>query len=70
MVVRKCTPCTKSLSYKDAECHIMLAEAAGQEGAPSAEDVIDAHGAPSMAPPTSDDEWYCMEHVLSLQEDF
>ena len=29
----------------------MLAEAAGQEGAPSAEDVIDTHGEPSMAPP-------------------
>ena len=69
-VVRKCTPCTKSQSHKDAERRIMLAEAAGQEGAPSAEDVIDAHGAPSVAPPTSDDEWCCMERVLSLQEDF
>jgi len=51
MVVRKYTPYTKSQSHKDAEHRIMLAEAAGQEGAPSAEDVIDAHGAPSVAPP-------------------
>jgi len=69
-VVRKCTPYTKSQSHKDAKRRIMLAEVAGQEGAPSAEDVIDAYGAPSMAPPTSDDEWCYMEHVLSLQKDF
>jgi len=48
----------------------MLAEAAGQGDAPSVEDVI---GADSEMLPTSDDnmdEWCCMQHVLSLQEDF
>jgi len=73
-VVRKCTSCIKSQSHKDAERRIMFAEAAGQEGAPSAEDVIGARGAPSesVTPPTSDDdsEWCCMQRVLSLQEDF
>ena len=66
-VVRKCKSCTKSQSRKDAERRVMLAEAAGQGDAPSAEDVI---GADSVTPPTSDDEWCCMQRVLSLQEDF
>ena len=69
-VVRKCTSCIKSQSHKDAEHHIMFAEAAGQEGAPSAEDVIGACSVPSVIPPTLDNEWCCMQCVLSLQEDF
>jgi hypothetical protein len=67
-VVRKCALCVKSQSHKDAKRCIMFAEAAGQEGAASAEDVIGAHSVP---PPTSEsDEWCCMQCVLSLQEDF
>ena len=66
-VVGKCASCAKSQSHKDAERRIILAEATGQEDAASAEDMIVGS---SVTPPTSDSEWCCMHHVLSLQEDF
>jgi len=66
-VVGKCASCAKSQSHKDAEHRVILAEASGQEGVASANDLIVAD---SVTPPTSDDRWCCMQRVLSLQEDF
>ena len=58
-VIRKCVSCVKLQSHKDTECHIMFAEAVGQDDPSHAEKVIGAH---SVTPPT--------QCVLSLQEDF
>ena len=65
--VGKCASCAKSQSHKDAERHVILAEALGQEDVASANDLIIAD---SMMPPASDNGWCCMQHILSLQEDF
>jgi len=67
-LVGKCTPCSKSQTQKDAECHGIFAEAAGQEDAASADDMIAANSATPSTP--RPDEWCCMHRVLSLQEDF
>ena len=66
-VMRKCVSYAKSQTHKDTERRIIFAEAAGEDDPSHAEDVIGAH---SVTPPTSDDEWCCMQHVLLLQEDF
>ena len=62
----KCALCTKSQTRKDAERRIALAEAMGQDDAVSTEDttLVDSRISSSA------DEWCCMYHVLSLQEDF
>jgi hypothetical protein len=65
--VGKCASCAKSQSHKDAERRVILAEALGQEDVASANDLIIAD---SMMPPASDNGWCCMQHILSLQEDF
>jgi hypothetical protein len=59
--------CSKSQTHKDAERCIIFAEALGQEGHTSAEDVMILD---SVMPPTSDDMWCYMQHVLSFQDDF
>jgi hypothetical protein len=66
-MVGKCASCTKSQTRKDAEQRIALAEATGQDGIATAEDVV---AADSDLQPTPDDEWCCMHRVLVLQEDF
>jgi hypothetical protein len=66
-VVGKCASCAKSQTHKDAERRIIFAEVAGQEDATSAEDMIIGSSVP---PPAPDNEWCCMQCVLSLQEDF
>ena len=66
-IVGKCASCTKSETRKDAERRIALAESMGQDDAVSAEDttLID-----SEAQPNVDDQWCCINRVLSLQDDF
>ena len=65
--VGKCTQCAKSQSQKDAERRVIFAEASGQDDIASAEDMVVAN---SATLPPSNDEWCCMQRVLSLQEDF
>jgi hypothetical protein len=64
--VGKYASCSKSQTQKDAERRVIFAEAAGQEDAASAEDMVITN---SVMPSTSD-KWCCMQCVLSLQEDF
>jgi hypothetical protein len=64
--VGKCASCSKSQTQKDAERRVMFAEAAGEEGITSPEDMAVAN---SVTPSTSD-VWCCMHRVLSMQEDF
>jgi hypothetical protein len=66
-VVGKCASCTKSQTHKDAERHVVLAEATGQCGIAMAEDMAIAD---TEIQSTPDDEWCCMYQVLALQEDF
>jgi hypothetical protein len=66
-VVGKCASCTKSQTRKDTERCVALAEATGQNGIATAEDVAVAD---SEIPSTPDDEWCCMHRVLMLQDDF
>lgn len=66
-VVGKCASCTKSQTRKDAERRVALAEAAGQSGIATAEDMAVVDAEIQSAP---DDEWCCMHRVLALQEDF
>ena len=66
-VVGKCSSCTKSQTRKDAERRVALAEAMGQDGAATAEDVAIADAEIKSAP---DDEWCCLHQILALQEDF
>jgi len=66
-VVGKCASCTKSQLCRDAERHVAFAEATGQKGSATAEDVAVAD---SEIQSTPDDEWCCMHRVLMLQEDF
>ena len=52
---------------KHAEWRVALAEATGQNGIATAEDVAVAD---LEIPSTPDDEWCCMHQVLMLQDDF
>jgi len=65
--VGKCSSYSKLQIKKDAEHHVIFAETAGQADAASENDIAIAH---LVMPPTPDDIWCCMQHVLSLQEDF
>ena len=65
-ITGKCALCTKSQTRKDAEQQIALAEAMGQDDAVSTEDTTLVDSGIS----SSTDEWCCMYHVFSLQEDF
>ncbi len=47
--------------------HVMFAEAAGQGDPASVEGIVVAD---PETPPTSEDMWCCIHHILSLQEDF
>jgi hypothetical protein len=53
--------------HKDAERCVAFAEAIGQKGAATAEDVAVADAEIQY---TLDNEWCCMHQVLMLQEDF
>ena len=53
--------------HKDAERCVAFAEAIGQKGAATAEDVAVADTEIQYTP---NDEWCCMHRVLMLQEDF
>lgn len=66
-VVGKCATCAKSQTHKDAEWRVTLAEATGQDGIATSEDMAIAD--PELQS-TPDDEWCCMHWVLFLQEDF
>jgi hypothetical protein len=59
-IVGKCGACTKSDARKDKERRIATAEAMDQG------DVLPMEEMPSITA----DEWYCMQKVLLLQEDF
>jgi hypothetical protein len=63
--VEKCKSYSKSQIYKDAEHHIMNAEARGEGNPASIEDMMDEG---SVTPPTSDksDMWCCIKHILTL----
>ena len=65
-MVGKCKACQKSQTKKDAKRRVAAAEAMGQEGTLSDNDVSQAKEN-VMAPQS---EWCCMQRVLSLQEDF
>jgi hypothetical protein len=65
-MVGKCSSCTKSAVHKDAEHHIALAKAMGQDNAVSPEDIMQA----DIEAPSAEDLWCCIYCVLSLQEDF
>ena len=65
--MRKCVSYAKLQTHKDTEHYIMFAEAVGDDDPSHAENVIGVH---SVTPPTSDDKWCYMQHVLLLQEDF
>jgi hypothetical protein len=66
-VVGKCASCTKSQTRKDAERRVALAEATGENGVATAEDIAVAD---TEIPSTPDDEWCCMHRILVLQDDF
>src|SRR6266851_8650182 len=67
-LVGKCGSCTKSQVRKDAECHIALADAMGQDNSVKVEDIDLIENA---VPPIANNEgWCCMHQVLALQEDF
>jgi len=54
---------------KDAERRVALAEAMGQDGAATAEDMA-ITGAEITSESGPDNEWCCMHQILALQEDF
>ena len=66
-VVGKCASCMKSQTRKDAEQHVAFAEATGDSGTATAEDMAVAD---TEIQSTPDDEWCCMHRVLALQDDF
>jgi len=66
-VVGKCASCMKSQTQKDAEKHVALAEAIGQNGIAMEEDMATADSEIQSGP---DDKWCCMHWVLASQEDF
>ena len=66
-VVGKCASCTKSQTCKDVERRVALSEATGQNDIATAQDMAVAD---SEIQSTPDDEWCCMHHVLTSQEDF
>ena len=65
--VGKCSSCAKSQTRKDAERRIALAEATGQDGNITAEDMAIADAEIKSGP---DDVWCCMNQVLASQGDF
>ena len=65
-IISKCASCSKSETCKDAKWQIALAEAMGQDDAVSAEDTTLINSETQNA----DDQWCCMNHILSLQNDF
>jgi hypothetical protein len=66
-VVGKCRGCSKLQAKKDAERQVAEAEAMGQEGMLTGEDITQVQE-PELSELASD--WCCMFRVLSLQEDF
>jgi hypothetical protein len=66
-IVRKCASCTKSQTRKDAENWVAMAEVMGQGDTATMEDTALIE---SEMPSSMNNEWCCMHHVLSLQEDF
>jgi hypothetical protein len=67
-LVGKCGSCTKSQLHKDAECHIALADAMGQDNSVKEEDI--KHIESEVLPIADDEGWCCMYQVLVPQEDF
>ena len=59
--------CTTSQIKKDAERHVVEAEAMGQESSLTGAKVAKANSTVPLAPP---DKWCCAYQVLSLQDDF
>jgi len=65
-VVGKCSQCQKSATKKDTECHVALAEMAGQED--SLNDAVLEEA--SKVVEEQKNKWCCLYRVLLLQEDF